>query len=146
MGKTITKTIKVDDISKSCDFITAASYPNYRVYPTSIASGYYRIQINNPRKDATLEKDIDKNIMNIRIVYEIEQEILDEGEKEYLRNVIKPFRNKILKISKQSAIDGDLYIDIEMEEEDFNLPYFRDKRMYRGMEVGKEYTLEELGL
>lgn len=45
------------------------------------------------------------------------------------------------------------YIQIEMKSranilyyEYIKLPYFRNSNMYKGMEIGKEYTLEELDL
>lgn len=143
--RTITKTIKIKNLKRNNSFSGLVyTYP-YSYEPATTIENY-TFDIENRKQSNMLSNDIDKKIKNIRIVYEFEQEILDDKEKEYLSNVIKPFRNKVIKISKQSAIDGDFYIDIEMEEEDFNLPYFRDKRMYRGMEVDKEYTLEELGL
>ena len=141
--RTITKTIKIDGISKSYDMaVTTWSY--YNVAGTT--SGYYRVMINNNRQNRTLEKDIDKKIKNIRIVYEFEQEILDDAEKEYLSNVIKPFRNKVAYIQKCGTSDGDEYIWIELENDYVSLPYFKKGTMYRGMEVDKKYTLEELGL
>lgn len=81
-------------------------------------------------------------------VYECEPEILDEVEKRYLSNVIGPFRDKIKYISKyhSSAIDEEcVYIHIQ-NNPDIILPYFKEDSMYKGMELGKEYTLEELGI
>lgn len=81
------------------------------------------------------------------ITIEIGEPILDETEKKYLSEVIKPFRNKIEYIKKIDNGFAGCYIDIEMEDNDSLIfPYFKDKRMYKGMELYKEYTLEELGL
>lgn len=142
--KTITKTIKVNDISKSYDLSTITTYPYYGV--SGSTSGYYRVIIDNNRQDRTLEKDIDKKIKNIRIVYEIEQEILDEKEKEYLSNIIKPFKNKVVAIKKNWGDCNREYIEIDLGDDDILLPYFKKGEMYRGMQSDREYTLEELGL
>lgn len=79
---------------------------------------------------------------------ECELEILTDEEKAYLSVVIKPFREEVESIKK---------IDIEEDEQQLQLqipnalvimdfPLFKKGAMYRGMEEGREYTLEELGL
>ena len=79
-------------------------------------------------------------------IIKIPKPILDEKEKEYLSAVIKPFRDKVISISKKSANYGE-FIDILIDEaEDIYLPYFKPGKMYQGMRVNREYTLEELGL
>ena len=85
-------------------------------------------------------------------IIKLPKPILDEKEKEYLSAVIKPFRDKVFTVSKQ--IYGDAhYIQIRMSTlyrntvyEFFNLPSFKPDTMYKGMELNKKYTLEELGL
>lgn len=80
-------------------------------------------------------------------VYESKAEILDKVEKRYLRNIIRPFRNKVKYIKlihKVNKIEG--YININLEDEQINLPYFNINSMYKGMEPNKEYNLKELGL
>ena len=79
--------------------------------------------------------------------------ILTDVEKRYLSNIIKPFRDKVISIAKCSCYgDGAYFIHIKIiqnkrpEYEYINLPYFEKGRMYRGMQVDKKYTLEELGL
>lgn len=74
-----------------------------------------------------------------------EREILDEVEKKYLKGVIRPFKNRISHISKK-CYDGDCYISIDLDDELFDLPYFKKGTMYNGMEDDKRYTLKELGL
>lgn len=78
--------------------------------------------------------------------------ILDDVEKEYLSNVIKPFRNRIICIIKNKCLP-DEYLRIHLKHytgKDANeiiyLPYFKNGSMYKGMEINKEYTLEELEL
>lgn len=96
---------------------------------------------------------------------ECEAFILNRKEREYLEAVIKPFRDRVhcifkakydvcnqhlyIKVKKYDW-DDDWYDDEEYEEgyeyEYINLPYFEENTEYIGMELGKEYTLEELGL
>ena len=79
-------------------------------------------------------------------IIKIPKPILDDKEKEYLSAVIKPFRDKVISISKKSANYGE-FIDILIDEaEDIYLPYFKPGKMYQGIGVNREYTLEELGL
>ncbi len=74
------------------------------------------------------------------------QEILDEVEKKYLSNFLKPFKNRVETIVKEE-IDEEQYLDIYIKDEGYiNLPNFKANTMYKGMKLGKEYTLKELGL
>lgn len=74
--------------------------------------------------------------------------ILNDTEREYLAAVIKPFRKMIAYIAKaQDFDDGKQCIRIILQNGDgMHFPYLDDDAMYKGMEVNKEYTLEELGL
>lgn len=79
--------------------------------------------------------------------YIVENEILDEKEKEYLSAVVRPFKNRISHISKVAWYDGTYHISIELDNyEIINLPYFEKEAMYNGMEANKKYILKELGL
>ena len=78
-------------------------------------------------------------------LFEREEEILDETEKRYLSNVIKPFRDKVKAIKKKSYSREFIRIYIK-EDEPIILPYFEKGTMYKGMKENKEYTLKELGL
>ena len=85
-----------------------------------------------------------------------EVEILDEIEKTYLRNVIKPFKERVAYIRKNEYNSKAQYISIIYSErkdliadngwDNIILPSFPKETMYKGMEVNKRYTLEELGL
>lgn len=84
--------------------------------------------------------------------------ILDAEEREYLSNVIKPFRNRVTGIRKIfSLINSRHYFSVEIflksvskkqKYEVILLPAFHrcNRGMYKNMELGKEYTLEDLGL
>ena len=74
-------------------------------------------------------------------------EVLDKVEKKYLGAVIRPFRDKVAYIKKNTYFDGDefLVIGIKMDHS-IVLPNFKKGTMYRKMKLNKEYTLEELGL
>ena len=77
--------------------------------------------------------------------------ILTEEEKEYLSSVIKPFRDRIVWIKKiDSPIQNYEYIKICYQDHNYiivlNFPDFKVGTMYRGMKIGKSYTLKELGI
>ena len=77
--------------------------------------------------------------------------ILDDKEREYLSEVIKPYKNKVIGIAKIKDIyDEKSYIRILIngidEKEVITLPWFKENAMYKGMKASKENTVEELGL
>lgn len=87
---------------------------------------------------------------------EQEVEILDEVEREYLKSVIKPFKEHVAYIHKSSLGSSAQYISIVyIEISDFMpsgyrceimLPCFANDTMYKGMEIGHKYSVKELGL
>ena len=80
------------------------------------------------------------------LLEEAEEPVLDEVERKYLSDVIKPFGHRVSYIVKRMNGSG-YYIAIILNNFDvMNLPYFTRNTMYKGMEVNKEYSLEELGL
>ena len=80
-----------------------------------------------------------------KTVFERKEEILDETEKRYLANIIRPFRKKVGYIVKNESISQE-FITISLQNEHINLPYFSKGTMYKGMTEDKEYTLKELEL
>lgn len=90
-------------------------------------------------------------IENLTII-KLPKPILTEKEKEYLSSVIKPFRDNVAAIVKRGDYGYDNYscIRIIVEQngnlEWISLPIFKTETMYNGMEIDKDYTLEELGL
>ena len=74
-----------------------------------------------------------------------EPSILDEAEKKYLSAVIRPWRDKVKYVTK-NEIDGEEFISMQVKCELIKFPNFKVNTMYKGMELNKEYTLDELGL
>lgn len=84
---------------------------------------------------------------------EYKEPVLDDAEKKYLSAVIRPFRCDVKFISKEITFIGDRYrIKIITKQSFYGaapeciiLPSF-EADMYKGMELGRKYTLEELVL
>lgn len=80
-------------------------------------------------------------------VFERKEEVLDAAEKRYLAGVIRPFRDKVKYIYKgQEWSNIKEFIHIELKEDALDLPYFKKGTMYKGMEIDRNYKLEELNL
>jgi len=83
-----------------------------------------------------------------------EESILSNAEKKYLSAVIKPFRDKVTYICKVDFVnfdnpEGCVYQRIVIVLDDSPevvLPIFKSGTIYKGMETGHVYFLEELGL
>ena len=90
------------------------------------------------------------NLLNGKYeVIKLPKSILTKQERNYLSLVVKPFREKIQHISKLTGKNGEyICIDIrfDWEEDSILLPSFATGTLYKGMEIGMEYTLRELGL
>lgn len=111
---------------------------------------------SNDKNSWVSNKDLFSNkFLNQEIEIE-KRDILDRKEKQYLQNVIKPFRDRVKSIAKQKIYSKYEYISIcfsvpldssyYCSTNYIYLPYFKQGTMYKNMEVGREYTLEELGL
>ena len=77
---------------------------------------------------------------------EHKEPILDEAERAYLSAVIRPFRKSVISIEKSTIYGEGEVICIDTEKSDIVLPPFEEGTMYKGMELDREYKLEELGL
>lgn len=82
---------------------------------------------------------------NVKVLY---RDVLDKTERRYLRNLIRPFRDKVAYFSKCQAIDLDEeYIVIMLTNDDcMILPNFKKGTMYKGMKENARYSVEVLGL
>lgn len=87
-----------------------------------------------------------KRLTKYETIYKREEPILDDKEKEYLGNLIRPFKDKVILISKGENEKGQYIFIVSAGDEDIYLPYFIENTMYKNMKVNKDYTLEELGL
>lgn len=90
-----------------------------------------------------------KSVELIKTDWEIYHEpILDNEERRYLTNIIRPFKKVVKTITKVDLNSELAFINIHMKNEmdNIELPCFMKESMYKGMELNKPYTLEELGL
>lgn len=74
--------------------------------------------------------------------------VLTKKEKEYLSFVIRPFKNEVKYLYKTPCVfEGYEEITVVMTDCGYlAFPAFEKNTMYKGMEIGKKYTLEELDL
>lgn len=75
--------------------------------------------------------------------------ILDEAEKKYLENVLRPFRKMVVSIRKGFIYYKQCYcLIVEFKSgEQFYFPNFNSQsNMYVNMKTNKSYTLKDLGL
>lgn len=75
------------------------------------------------------------------------KEILTDKEREYLRNVIEPVKDKVRFILKSEyRYSKRQYVYIDLNEDYISLYSFKTNTQFKGMKVDKKYTLKELGL
>lgn len=111
---------------------------------------FYRINEKGLEKETRI---ICKNMLVKLLLGElhVKQPILDDVEKRYLEGVLRPFKDRVICIRKGQVNDLE-YINIFLKfftgtgDDGLPFPYFEPNSMYKGMELGKKYTLEELGL
>src|SRR5574344_1612277 len=77
--------------------------------------------------------------------------ILDKEEHDYLRDVCKPYKVKFITLNQW--VGNIYYLKIVVEDKItstgrgvLELPLFKKDTMYKGMKLGKEYTIEDLEL
>jgi hypothetical protein len=80
---------------------------------------------------------------------EYKPQILTDKEREYLSNIVRPFRDKVKGFDKLLYTFNTEWIRMITKKgvpDNVVLPCFNKGEYYKNMEVNKEYTLEELGL
>lgn len=111
---------------------------------------YYTYKITLKRKTIDTYKVTSETswleIMLRWLDIERKEPIIDDVEKRYLKGVIRPFRDRVQSISKEGNSIVEWLSFKLVNNAPFELPFFKSGRMYKNMERGKEYTLEELGL
>ena len=132
VGDRITFKYDNEDEARTLIVFDTFAVKNYIYMANKISDSIKILKIERPKYDIVEEK----------------KEILDEVEKRYLSNLIKPFRGDVLYIQKlKTETYKRKYIYIKLENDNITLPFFpKGKDMYKGMILGKEYTLKELGL
>lgn len=84
------------------------------------------------------------------LLREHKEPILDDIEKEYISNIIKPFKEKVVYVLKNEGRDSyfiEMKIDNNGDADYMCLPNFsHSSKMYVNMKPHKKYTLKELGL
>ena len=105
----------------------------------------FGVSLNLTEKEFKIFKDSSSR-GKIKIVCEVEEPILDKVEREYLKAIIKPFKNKVTYITKTDTEEGE-YVAITLKTNEYIvLPYFKKGKMYKGLKLDREYSLKELGL
>ena len=111
-------------------------------------------------RNTYLQRDIDNLLNGEWEVVKLPKPILDDGERKDLGNIVKPFRDRMIYIEKAETIKTYnpnakvyeciyiMYKDSSKKQNPFYMgfPCFKKGTMYKGMELNKKYTLEELGL
>ena len=129
---------------KKGDIVTFKSVIGVEIYTPIIDFNYDGTTIKDFEGERYKVLKVERPI-KYKTIYEY-KEILDDVEREYLGNFIRPFRNKINYIIKYNSVVDEWLTIVLKDEEAIHLPYFKSNTMYKGMKVNKAYTLEELGL
>ena len=122
-----------------------------------IKNSYYKYRLTEKSIEFYDGLNQQWNICPYRILYLlngdaeiIKKPILDDIERRYLSNVIKPFRKQVVSICK--LYNGD-YEAIVIKYHNISgyigavcFPSFEKGTMYKGMEANKRYSLSELGV
>lgn len=75
--------------------------------------------------------------------YKEPEDILTGEERGYLKNLIRPFRDDVFSLERVDAFHRGINIE---DKDEMLLCYIPLKGRFNGMEEGKQYTPEELGL
>lgn len=132
---------------KSCKEIKEMDY-----LPTAITDRSKKeLKMLDLLKKELEEKDKleQKRILNSRTEEPMEVPVLDDVERRYLKNVLKPFKANIKCIRKSSCIvkEGLEFICVYLENrKTLVFPAFKKDTMYKNMKAEKAYSLEELGI
>lgn len=87
-----------------------------------------------------------------RKIIKLPKPVLDKVEKKYLKKIIRPWKDRVIYVTKVKAgcRSEREYIIIATEDNGLKhyteLPFFEANSMYKGMELNKEYSLEDLEL
>ena len=119
--------------------------------PQTSERRYFSVKIKHNKKSIFSKEmtptETGTSAYNAWLEEEYDPKILTDKEKAYLSAVIKPFRERTIFVKKVCCMNDEKEcIYVEFGSNCFTFPFFTKGTMYKGMEYGKEYTLEELGL
>lgn len=134
---------------------------NLEHYKKELGKIFYEELRNAPAVFDKVKKNLDSNIRSQYgqtyaddilewMSRPYKEPILEEDERNYLSNVIRPFKENVCTVYKRkfysySGLTYE-YIVVKLRNDKWGFPKFVEGTMYKGMEVNKEYSLEELGL
>lgn len=134
---------------------------NLEHYKKELGKIFYEELRNAPAVFDKVKKNLDSNIRSQYgqtyaddilewMSRPYKEPILEEDERNYLSNVIRPFKENVCTVYKRkfysySGLTYE-YIVVKLRNDKWDFPKFVEGTMYKGMEVNKEYSLEELGL
>ena len=79
--------------------------------------------------------------------------VLKAREARYLENLLRPFEERVTSVSRETTEMAAGYEHLVVNTDDavdgtraLSFPPFKAGKAYKGMELGKRYTLDELGL
>ena len=126
-------------------------------------NGYLCVYEEKPKKYNTFYLNDSHNLCDFRIepfeglfkkvTWEVgpikfRKDVLDEIERKYLKAVLRPFRNRVVRVVKlKFPACSDYYLRADLDNGDhLSFPNFPAGTMYNGIELCRGYTLEELGI
>lgn len=137
------------------------SKTNLEHYKKELGKIFYEELRNAPAAFDKVKKNCDSNIRSQYgqtyaddilewMSQPYKEPILEEDERNYLSNVIRPFKENVCTVYKRkfyscSGLTYE-YIVVKLRNDKWCFPKFVEGTMYKGMELDKEYSLEELGL
>lgn len=94
------------------------------------------------------ERILTTDIMIEWLTEEYVEPVLNKKEMMYLTGVMNPFIEHVEYVIKKEIYQDYEYICIMLKgvEAPFNLPTFRRGKMYVGMKLGKQYSVDDLGI
>lgn len=124
-------------------------YPLFVSFVNNVGINVVReliVRVREYARELKLDPDEFATIINDICMAYYSVDVLDEVERRYLKQVIRPFKNKIKGIAKLEHFVDTEYIKVYFDDDIMNFPDFDKGLMYKGMILGKKYTLEELRL
>lgn len=143
--------VKVDVLNEY-DFLkapigTKITYKNGDVLIKDGYNSYENERIARETNNIERENIIKIEEPQYNTIYEHNPEILDKDDKRYIKSVIRPFKDRVIYITKRSRDLGREFISITLNDNFIiNLPFFAKGTMYDNMEIDKLYTLEDLNI